>query len=389
MRIAIFSESWYPYISGVNRSIEIFKMELEKRGHRIFLFVPGSGRINQEDEDIFRFASIPAVFNPGYRLPAPISPRLNRTLKELDVDLIHAQAPMIMGRTAMSSSRRLGLPLVFTHHTLYDLYIHYAGPLAGLAAPYLNSYVRRFANKCDLVITPTHIVAELLAKRGITAPLKAVSTGVVLEEFEDCNRSWLCRRLDLSEKETIILCVARLGIEKNIFLLLNSFALINQSLPETRLVLAGLGPLRSKIRPYAESLGLGKKFFLLDQEFSRREMASIYSSADLFLYPSVTETQGIIINEAHAAGLPVVAVGAHGVAEMVEDGVDGLLTDAEAGSLAGAAVKVLTDQELQKHLGEGALQAARRINSGRMAEEMISAYRQVLASKGGRPEETG
>jgi len=383
MRIAIFSDSWYPYISGVNRSIEIFKMELEKHGHQVFLFVPAYGNRSRQEPDLYRFASLPAVFNPGFRLALPLSPRLTRTLKKLSVDLIHSQSPMIMGRAGLFCSRRLNLPLVFTHHTLYDLYTHYAGLLAGPATRALTSYVRNYANQCDLVITPTNIVAELLSKRGITAPLKAVSTGVVLEEFEQCDRNWLRRNLGLSDKETIILCVARLGLEKNIFLLLDSFALINRRLPETRLVLVGLGPLRNKIRPYAGSLGLEDRFYLLDREFSRLELASIYSSADLFLYPSVTETQGIIINEAHAAGLPVVAAGAYGVTEMVEDGVDGILTDPAPEALAEAAAKMIKDKALREVLGQGALKAARRISSGQMAEKMISAYRQVLTGKGG------
>jgi len=211
--------------------------------------------------------------------------------------------------------------------------------------------------------------------------LKAVSTGVVLEEFADCDRSWLRRTLGLSDEETIILCVARLGLEKNIYLLLESFALINRRLPATNLVLVGLGPLRSKIRPYAASLGIEDRFYLLDREFSRCEMACIYSSADMFLYPSVTETQGIIINEAHAAGLPVVAAGAYGVAEMVTDGVDGILTPPEADSLADASYKILIDPDLQNRLAEGALQAARSITSGQMAENMISAYREAIAIK--------
>lgn len=382
MRIAIFSDSWYPYISGVNRSIEIFKMELEKRGHQVFLFVPAYGKRSRQEPGLYRFASLPSVFNPGFRLALPFSARLTRTLKNLSVDLIHSQSPMMMGRAGLFCSRRLNLPLVFTHHTLYDLYTHYAGPLEGTATRLINSYVRNYANQCNLVITPTNIVAELLAKRGITAPLRAVSTGVVVEEFEQCDRSWLRRNLGLSGKDTIVLCVARLGLEKNIFVLLESFALINRRLPETRLVLVGLGPLQNKIRPYAASLGLEDRFYMLDREFSRRDMASIYSSADLFLYPSTTETQGIIINEAHAAGLPVVAAGAYGVKEMVEDGVDGILTEPDPEALAEAAVKIIEDKTLHLALGRGALKAARRISSGQMAEKMISAYRQVLAAAG-------
>lgn len=384
MRVAIFSESWYPYISGVNRSIEIFKMELEKRGHRVFLFVPASGQTDKEDNGIYRFFSLPALFNPGYRVTLPLSFRLCRTVQELSVDIVHSQSPMIMGRAGMYCSRRLDRPLVFTHHTLYDLYTHYAGPLAGPATRYITSYVRGFANRSDLVITPTAIVAERLAAGGVTAPLKAVSTGVVLEEFENCDRTWLRRRLNLQNGEPIILCVARLGLEKNIYLLLDSFVLIKQRLPEAHLVLVGLGPLGEKISRYARELGLGDHFHLFDREFSRRELADIYCSADMFLYPSVTETQGIIINEAQAAGLPVVAVGAFGVAEMVSDGVDGLLTEPEAEPLARAALEVLTDEGLKTRLGQGALEAARRISSGAMAEKMILAYRQVLDAKGSK-----
>ncbi len=379
MRIAIFSDSWYPYVSGVVRSIEIFKAELEQMGHVIYLFVPDYGKKSQKEAGVYRFFAIPAIFNPGFRLAVPLSMHLGRVLKELSIDIVHSQSPMIMGRAGFSCSRRLDLPFVFTHHTLYDLYTHYAGVLAGPATRYLTRYVRSFANKSDLVITPTKVVAKRLSAGGVTAPIKDVATGVVLKEFEDLEKDWLRRNLQIANEDPIVLCVARLGLEKNIFMLLDSFALISKSLPRAKLVLVGLGPLGRKIKEYARSMGLNDTFYLLDREFTRKDLAAIYASADLFLYPSVTETQGIIINEAQAAGLPVVAVGAHGVTEMVSDGIDGLLTAADPAALSEAAMKVLGSSELKKNLQQGARRAAERISSEKMAEKMISAYQQALS----------
>ncbi len=385
MRIAIFSDSWYPYVSGVVRSIEIFMGELHRQNHQAFLFAPSRLPAGNQ-EGFHRVFSLPAPGNPDFRLALPLSGGLGRLLKKMSVDILHCHSPFMMGRAGMFWSRRLGLPLVFTHHTLYDLYSHYAGPLAKPAANNLTRYVRGFSNRCDLVITPTKIVAKKLAAQGVTAPMEAVPTGVVPEEFREGDDTWLHRNLGLAKEDTVILCVARLGVEKNLFLLLKSFSLIQKRFPRSLLVVVGLGPLGLKLKKFAGELGLSERFHLLDRVLSREEMVGCYASADLFLYPSVTETQGIIINEAQAAGLPVVAVGAYGVAEMVTDGVDGILTEPEPESLAEAAVRILSDERLRARLAGGALEAARLITAGETTMRLVRAYQRTvqLHKKGGR-----
>lgn len=380
MRIAIFSDSWFPYVSGVVNSIDTFRDELGKQGHEVFIFAP-SYRDQEPEAGVFRFPALPAPTNSGFALALPFAPRVGRLLRELAVDIVHCHSPFLLGGVGARWARHLRIPLVFTHHTLYDLYTHYVPLFPGLAKRAVLGFARRFCNGCDLVITPTRVVAERLDRLGVTAPLRAIPTGVKLHEFQGTDPKWLRTRLGIPDSEKIILCVARLGREKNLELVLRSFSLIQRKVPDSHLVLVGLGPLRDELARQAAESGLGNRVHFLDRVLTRQEIANCYAGADLFLFASVTETQGMIVNEAQAAGLPVVAVRAFGVAEMVDEGEDGFLTEPEAESLAGAAMSVLTDGELRARLQEGARRAALCISSEAVARELALTYRELVDGK--------
>lgn len=380
VRIAVFTDSWYPYVSGVVRSIDTFREQLRVQGHEVLIFAP-SYRRQEPEPDVFRFPALPAPTNAGFALALPFAPRVGRMLRELSVDVVHCHSPFLLGGVGARWARSLQLPLVFTHHTLYDLYTHYVPLFPGLAKKVVLGFARRFCNGCDLVITPTLVVANRLRNLGITVPLKAIPTGIKLEEFQGADPQWLRGQLGLSAADRIVLCVARLGPEKNLELLLKSFRLIQREVPAAHLVVVGLGPLRAELERSAAGMGLATRVHFVDRVLTRREITNCYTGADLFLFASVTETQGIIINEAQAAGLPVVAVRAFGVAEMVQEGQDGFLTDENAEALAAPAVQVLQDEALHARLREGAWKAAQCISAEAVTRELVSTYRH-LASGG-------
>lgn len=380
MRIAAFTDSWYPYVSGVVRSIETFRQELARQGHEVLIFAP-SYRDQVPEPGVFRFPALPAPTNKGFVLSLPFAPRVGRLLRELAVDAVHCHSPFLLGGVGARWARRLKIPLVFTHHTLYDQYTHYVPLFPELAKRVVLVFARRFCNRCDLVITPTRVVADRLSGFGVTAPLRAIPTGVRLEEFQGTDRNWLRAELGLGSGEKIVLCVARLGREKNLELLIRSFSLIHREIPESHLVLVGLGPLRADLARLAAVLGLKTRVHFLDRVLTRTEIANCYGGADLFLFASVTETQGIIVNEAQAAGLPVVAARAFGVAEMVTEGADGFLAEPEVESLARPAVQVLRDEGLRAHLQEGARRAAQRISVEVVTRELVQTYRAVIEGR--------
>jgi len=378
MNIAMFSDSYYPYVSGVVRSIELFRQELQKLGHNVYIFAP-SYRRQKEEEGVFRFPSITAPTNKDFSLALPFAPGVGKKLRDLKIDLVHCHSPFLLGNVGARMARRNNIPLVFTHHTMYDLYVHYVPLFPGLARRLVLGFVRNFCNRCNLVITPTNVVAKKLRELGINTPLQAIPTGLKLEEFSDPDTGWLRREYGIGPEEKVLLCVARFGKEKNLDMILEAFRLINRDYPASRLFLVGIGPLEEELRTMAAYLGIASRVTIIGQALTRRTLTNYYAGADLFIYAATTETQGIIVGEAQAVGLPVVAVGANGIGEMVNDGFDGLLTSPSAAELAEKALVVLRDEELRNLLGSQALESARHISSTATAQRMAKAYEAILA----------
>lgn len=377
MNIAMFSDSYYPYVSGVVRSIELFRHELQQLGHNVYIFAP-SYRRQKEEEGVFRFPSITAPAIKDFALALPFAPGVGKIIRNLKIDLVHCHSPFLLGSVGARAARRHNLPLVFTHHTLYDLYVHYVPLFQGLARRLVTGFVRGFCNRCSLVIAPTNIVAKRLRELGITAPIEAIPTGLKLEEFAGPDPDWLRREHGIGPEEKVLLCVARFGKEKKLDMVLEAFLMINRACPASRLFLVGIGPFEGELRNLTARMGLNGRVTIIGHRLPRRTLADYYAGADLFIYAATTETQGIVINEAQAAGLPVVAVGANGTMEMVNEGFDGFLTPSSAAALAEKSLAVLQNEELRRRLGKQARESARQISAAAAAARMAGAYQALL-----------
>lgn len=378
MNIGMFSDSYYPYVSGVVRSIELFRHELKKLGHNVYIFAP-SYRRQKEEEGVFRFPSITAPTLKDFSLALPYAPGIGKLIRDLKIDLIHCHSPFLLGNVGARTAKRNNLPLVFTHHTLYDLYVHYVPLFQGLARKLVLGFVRKFCNDCNLVITPTKMLAERLRELGITAPMQAIPTGLKMEEYANPDPDWLRREYNIGPEEKILLCVARFGKEKNLDMVLEAFRIINRACPASRLFLVGIGPYEEELRNMTAGMGLDSRVTIIGRPLPRPTLTNYYAGADLFIYAATTETQGIIVSEAHAVGLPVVAVGANGIAEMVNEGFDGFLTPPSAAAMAERALALLQDEELRRRLGSQARESAQKISAVSTAAKMADAYRALLA----------
>lgn len=177
----------------------------------------------------------------------------------------------------------------------------------------------------------------------------------------------------------MLLCVARFGKEKNLDLVLNAFFIINQAYPASRLFMVGIGPYEEELRSMVVNMGLESRVTIIGRPLPRQTLTNYYAGADLFIYAATTETQGIIISEAQAVGLPVVAVGAYGVAEMVNEGFDGFLTTESAAALAEKSLAVLQNKELRHRLGTQAKESAKQIGAAATAAKMARAYQNLLS----------
>lgn len=380
MKIGIFTDSYLPYTSGVVRSIETCRAELRLLGHETLIFAPGYRNYSQEEEGVFRFPSVPAPTNRDFALAIPFSPRFKPLLEQWQPDIIHVHSPFLLGQLGAREARRLKVPLVFTFHTLYDQYVHYFPFARSLARKATMQLCRAFCNRCDLVIAPTSIIAEHLQEMGVRTRTKVIPTGINLDEYGSGDRAWLRHRLQLSPGEKILLFVGRLGKEKNIDFLLASFARLAQEMKSVRLVLVGGGPEEENLRKKARHLGIAEKVTFTGP-LPKKEVINCYAGADVFVFSSKTETQGLVLAEAKAAGLPVVAVKAFGTAEMVADGQDGFLTPEDSEAFTAKIKEILTCKRLWQQMSDEAKRNARLLSSRHTAQLLLKEYQELLSCK--------
>ncbi len=380
MRIGIFTDSFRPYTSGVVRSIELFSREFTNHGHEVFVFGPDYPLLHPpKEEGVFRFISIPAPTIPDFALPIPISIQLSPTIRQLKLDIIHAHSPFLLGRLGARAARRHRLPLVFTFHTLYDQYVHYF-PFAQKASKQVVQAISRdFCNRANTVVAPSQMIVSYLQRIGVYTPVVNIPTGVDLEEFKNLDSEWLIKNYGVDPQEKTLLFVGRLGKEKNVTFLLKAFQIIQKDYPDCRLVLVGKGPLEDQLKRMARDMEIEDKL-IFTGVLSRQKIVHCYASSDLFVFPSVTETQGLVIGEAKATGLPVVAIRAFGPAEMVEDGEDGILTDPSLPSFTEAVLKLLQDSELYRSMSEQAKKNVTKVSASKSAEQMLELYRELIDS---------
>lgn len=361
------------------RSIIVFTNELRRRGHRVSIFAPTYGnRKEKEENDIYRFPSLRAPTFKEFALAIPLAPSLSRRLDDLKIDLIHVHSPFIMGRVGAYMAKKMGVPLVFTYHTLYEEYVHYFPFIPRLMRHAVRNYTISFGNRCQLVIAPTNPIAEYLREHGVHVPVITIPTGIELERFQNLDSTWLRRHLNLPPEKIILLHVGRLGKEKNIPFLLKSFAMVLREEPTTHLVLVGSGPLKDELQNLVSALKINQSVTFAGQ-FSFEQMPNVYAGADLFIFASITETQGLVIGEAKAAGLPVVAVKAFGVQDMVKNGEDGFLTPHDINAFTNAVIQLVKDLNLRRQMGRQARQNATELAASAMACRLEAQYKSLLA----------
>jgi glycosyltransferase involved in cell wall biosynthesis len=377
LRIGVFTDSYLPYTSGVVRSIETFSEGLTARGHEVYIFAPNYDGCRTENR-VFRFSSIKSPTNRDFCLALPFSFDFKPTIKKLNLDLIHVHSPFMLGSLGARYSKKLGVPLVFTFHTLYEQYVHYVPFAQSLTKDMAQRISRNFSNRCDMVIVPTAVIGEYLRGIGVTATTSVVPTGIKVARFSKGDPDWLARRFKLPRGEKVLIFVGRLGQEKNIHFLLESFRNVNREIPSTRLVLVGTGPEEEELRKKADNYGIAEKVTFTGL-VSPVDMVHCYAGSDIFVFPSVTETQGIVIAEAKAAGLPVVAIDAFGASEMVESGMDGYLTELKQEQFNQKIILLLKNQKMYKKMSVQARKNAEKLSTDNSTEKLVRCYETVLA----------
>lgn len=385
MRVGIFTESYPPLINGVSTSVRTLIAQLEAAGHVVYVFTSRYPRYADERAGVFRFPSFNSITEPDYVLPIPIAPRIMAAIPGLQLDIVHSQSPFLLGLIAQQVARRLGLPHISTNHTLYTEYAHYFRlPTVETTRRILVWRMRRFYNHCDHVLAPSQMTRRLLADGyGIRVPITVIPTGIpappyVLARPEDTRAAF-----GLPAAARILLYVGRLAPEKNLPLLLRAFEKIQAQTENTFLVLAGSGKSATGLRETAQKLGIANRTRFVGF-LDRTRLDPLYQTTEVFLFPSKTETQGLAVGEAMAAGVPCVVVNAGGAPEAVADGANGFLIDDDADEMAARALQLLNDGALRRHLSDGARAWAETMTPDKTAGRVMEVYEGLIGEKAQR-----
>jgi 1,2-diacylglycerol 3-alpha-glucosyltransferase len=383
LRIGLFSESFHPVQNGVTTSVLTLVAGLRALSHHVWVFAPAHQEQTEPETNVLRFPSFVTVFNREYPLAYPFLPRLALAthFNRLRLDIVHTHTPFVLGLTGAKLALSRGVPLVSTFHTLYSQYSHYMPLLPdSVTQSLLEYYLPWYYNRCVEIICPSLVAANALREQGVESPIEVIPTGIPLP-----SRDSISRKARLSVRESlciapeapVVLFAGRLAREKNVGWLLEAFCLIRAKVPETRLVIAGGGPNAEELQMEAQNLGLQNSVLFLGPT-PRRQMDGLFAAADVFCFPSPSETQGLVIGEARAAGTPSVVVDAGGAAEAVEDGIDGFRVPVEdQAAFAAKTVQILTDKKLHARLRANALRNAQNFTPERMVQRVLMVYQRA------------
>jgi glycosyltransferase involved in cell wall biosynthesis len=371
LRVGLFTECYHPIQNGIVGSVDALACALRVRNHKTVVVTPRMPGYRDRCDDVLRVPSLPLPTRTAYRLTLPLLPRASAALAGLSI--VHTHSPFVTGWLGARTARRLGVPLIFTYHTQLEAYAHYVPFETRATQNAATRLTRRYANAADAVIVPTGAMARRLVELGVRTRIDVLPSGIDVARFADGRRRNDVRaRLGALREESLILCVGRLGREKNVELALDAFARLGDE--RARLAIVGDGPQRQALQRYARRAGVAARTtFAL--EFARDALPDVYASADAFLFTSGSETQGLVLVEALAARLPVVAVDTPQTREVLAGA--GFVVPGNAAALAAALRVALGARGLDRELGS---RVARGFDAAAVGDRAIALYESLLGA---------
>jgi len=372
------TDTYFPRVNGVSASTRIFAGELRRLGCEVFVYAPAYPGQDQEP-GVVRFPSRYLWFDPEDRLARAGHPEGVRHFMERGFDVVHTQTPFSLGRAALGWARRSGAAVVHTYHTLFVAYVeHYLGWIPrALSIPLVRWASRRYCDACTRVVVPSSAMREELLSYGVRTPVEVIPTGIVLERFEGRDRWRVRREAGIPDGEPLLLFMGRVAEEKNIDFLIDVVEGLKARHPGLRFWIAGEGPAKPRLQSLVARRGLSATVGFLGY-LAQDDWRDCYAAADLFVFASVTETQGLVVTEAMAADTPVVAVGAMGIRDVMGEGRGGIVTRLDREEFGAAVERLLGDGGFYAAKRQEAREEATRWSAGAMAKRMLALYADAL-----------
>lgn len=398
MRIVLFTDAYHPQVSGLVSSIDEFCRCLTERGHQVRIVCPSYPSYSAEADDRFpciRVPSMSAFVASNDRLAIPW--RESEALREVDAfdpEVVHIQTEFSIGFLGKWYCRTRGKPVLATCHTHYEMYAKGYFPWApeALCRLVARTGMRMAYRRVDHIVTPSLHIRDVMRSYGLDRNFVVIPTGVDARLFRPRPEEAAVYRKDLARrypgfgKGPLLLYAGRIGQEKNLSLLAAAMSTLVARFPELRLLMVGDGPRKTELHQEFRRYGLQDQ--VLWTGFQPRELLPvIYSAADIFVFPSTTETQGLVTIEAMLCGTPVVGVDKMGSAEILAGDRGGFLTSDDPDAFAAAVARLLEDPVLRAAKAEEARIHARRWTIDNACDLMERLYSNVFGTRDGEPEE--
>jgi glycosyltransferase involved in cell wall biosynthesis len=383
MRVLFISDVYFPRVNGVSTSIRTFRTDLGAHGVETVLVAPayGSGPVADEEAGIWRVAAAGVPGDPEDRRMKRRG--LRATLGRLAAehfDLVHVHTPFLAHYSGVRFARRARIPVIATYHTLFEEYLHHYVPLMPriLGGVLARRFTRSQCAQLRAIVAPSAPMRELLLSYGVSTRIEVIPTGLSADRYVPGDGRRFRERYGIAADRPLLLYVGRVAHEKNIEFLLHSFVALRRSCPAALLAIAGEGPAREHLRAQVLRLGIAQDVLFIGYLDRERTLADCYSAADVFVFASRTETQGLVLLEALAQGRPVVSTSHLGTASILQPGCGARVAPDRPDAFAQAVLDILDDPARAARLSSQARSYAQGWSSALMARRLAQLYRELL-----------
>jgi len=373
----MMADLYKPHVSGVTMYISLNKRFIEQAGHEVFVFTFGDVDYEDDESNVIRSPGIP-VAETGLYLNFRYNRRAQRLLKSMDI--VHVNHPITSGHLALRYAQPLGIPIVFTNHTRYDLYAQIYTPMLPdvVGESVVRAYLPSFCKSIDLVIAPSPGLRDVLQSYGVQSNVEVIPNGVDISPFQAPVEPVSRAELGFREDVTLLTYMGRLGPEKNLPFLLRAFGGVASAFDQVGLLILGDGPVRDDLEDRVRLMGLTDRVRFTGL-IPYTQMPRYLAAADAFVTASVTEVHPLSVIESMAAGLPVVGIRSPGVGDTVEDGVSGLLAPKEdLADFTAKLARMIGEVDNRKRMGEQARAVAQSYAIEHTAQILLDRYEQLL-----------
>lgn len=390
MKILFISDVYFPRINGVSTSIRTFVEQMQNLGHEVHLIAPDYGISTRDEAWVERIPARSIYFDPEDKLMkyGEVIQRLP-ALRQEDYDIVHVHTPFVAHYLGLKLARELNIPCVETYHTFFEDYLHHYLPWIPkiMARSMARMISKRQCNAVDAIVAPSKPMLDVLRGYGINVSAEVIPTGLQMHSFEEADGRAFRLKYDIPLDRPMLLYVGRVAFEKNIDFLLEMTKTLIEQRPDVLLVVTGEGPAEASLHKLSKTLGLEKNIRFIGYLDRSTELNACYQAADIFVFASKSETQGLVLLEAMAQGTPVVAIAELGTASILVEGQGAIIAPDDTVKFAEKVNQLLMHPEERFELGRSAKTYALDLWTAKFqAERMLKFYSQLKESAALKPQ---